>query len=161
DPQPPEHWAELHEQIERLPSPFRLPIVLCYLEGLTHAEAAQQLGLPLGTVESRLARGRVRLRERLTSRGLTVGIFGLGAAPLPAVARAAVPAACLNATAHFAVRFGRGEKLAALVSGPVATMTREMLWRLGWHQLKLVSAGILAAAIVASGAVAMFRPQSA
>ena len=53
-------------QIDRLPDRLRLPIVLCYLEGLTHAEAAHQLGWPVGTVESRLARGRERLKERLT-----------------------------------------------------------------------------------------------
>ena len=43
--------------------------MLCYLEGLTHAEAAHQLGWPVGTVESRLARARERLKERLTARG--------------------------------------------------------------------------------------------
>jgi polysaccharide biosynthesis/export protein len=42
----------------------------CYLEGLTHEEAANRLRLPVGTVRSRLARGRDRLRDRLTRRGL-------------------------------------------------------------------------------------------
>ena len=67
-PDPTDRWAELHRQIDRLPDRLRLPIVLCYLEGLTHAEAAHQLGWPVGTVESRLARGRERLKERLTAR---------------------------------------------------------------------------------------------
>lgn len=39
--------------------------MLCYLEGLTNEEAARRLGCPKGTVQSRLSRGRDRLRERL------------------------------------------------------------------------------------------------
>ena len=68
EPDQSDRWAELHAQIDRLPDRFRLPIVLCYLEGLTHAQAAHQLGWPVGTVESRLARARERLRERLAGR---------------------------------------------------------------------------------------------
>ncbi len=68
-----EPCPELHEEIDRLPERYRLPVVLCYLEGLTHDQAAQQLGWPLGTVESRLARARDRLRERLTRRGAMPG----------------------------------------------------------------------------------------
>ena len=51
-----EPWPELHEEIDRLPERYRLPVVLCYLEGLTHGQAAHRLGWPVGTVESRLAR---------------------------------------------------------------------------------------------------------
>ncbi len=39
---------ELHEEIDRLPERYRLPVVLCYLEGLTHDQAAQQAGLAAG-----------------------------------------------------------------------------------------------------------------
>lgn len=46
----------LHEEIERLPRAFRLPVVLCYLEGLTVHEAARRLGCSHGTVRSRMAR---------------------------------------------------------------------------------------------------------
>src|SRR5215831_5192284 len=55
----------LHEEIGRLPESFRAPIVLCYLQGLTHDQAAHRLGWPVGTVRSRLSRGRDRLRSRL------------------------------------------------------------------------------------------------
>ena len=57
----------LHAEIERLPERFRSPIVLCYLEGLTHDQAAHQLAWPVGTVRSRLSRGRDRLRGRWTA----------------------------------------------------------------------------------------------
>ncbi len=60
----------LHEEIDRLPERFRAPIVLCDLDGRTHEQAARQLGWPLGTVKSRIARGRERLRNRLSRHGL-------------------------------------------------------------------------------------------
>ena len=50
-------WPEVHEELDRLPEKFREPIVLCHLEGLTREMAAQQLGWPVGTVQSRLAQG--------------------------------------------------------------------------------------------------------
>ena len=61
----------LHEEIGRLPEAYRTAVVLCDLEGLTQDQAAQRLGCPSGTVRSRLARGRGRLRARLIRRGLT------------------------------------------------------------------------------------------
>ncbi len=47
----------LHEEIGRLPERYRIPVVLCLLEGLTHEQAARHLGWPVGTVKSRLATG--------------------------------------------------------------------------------------------------------
>src|SRR5262249_37585980 len=62
--------ATLHEEVSRLPERYRIPIVLCYLEGVTQEEAATRLGWPIGTVRSRLSRARERLRGRLTRRGV-------------------------------------------------------------------------------------------
>ena len=72
--------AAVHQEISRLPEKYRAPIVLCYMEGLTHDEAAAALRWPVGTVRSRLSRGRDRLRGRLCRRGLAspqpVGLLG-------------------------------------------------------------------------------------
>ena len=67
----------LHEEIERLPARFRSPLILCDLEGRSHEQAARHLGWPVGTVKSRQARGRDRLRDRLRRRGLApdAGVF--------------------------------------------------------------------------------------
>jgi RNA polymerase sigma factor (sigma-70 family) len=62
--------AVIDQEIHQLPERYRLPILLCHLEGLRHDEVAQRLGCPVGTVESRLARGREQLRLRLARRGL-------------------------------------------------------------------------------------------
>jgi HlyD family secretion protein len=76
--------AALHEEIERLPERYRAPLVLCDLEGSTHEQAARSLGWPVGTVKSRLSRGRERLRDRLARRGLAPGVGLLAARGLEA-----------------------------------------------------------------------------
>src|SRR3954463_6301707 len=60
----------LDEELGRLPDHYRGVIVLCDLEGLTRKEAARQLGIPEGSVASRLARARAMLAKRLTRRGV-------------------------------------------------------------------------------------------
>jgi multidrug efflux system membrane fusion protein len=91
--------AAVDEEVNRLPGRLRAAAALCYLEGKSVEEAAEQLGCPRGTVASRLARARQRLRSRLTRRGLapTAG------AALPAVG-APAPASenLIRAVARFA-----------------------------------------------------------
>src|SRR5262249_34364079 len=62
--------APLIAEVDRLPERFRAPVVLHYLEGLSTEATAQRLGCPRGTVLSRLARARSRLRKRLERRGV-------------------------------------------------------------------------------------------
>src|SRR6516225_2970496 len=57
------------EELSRLPDHYRGVVVLCELEGMTRKEAARQLGIPEGSVASRLARARALLAKRLTQRG--------------------------------------------------------------------------------------------
>jgi RND family efflux transporter MFP subunit len=95
----------LHEEIERLPERYRAPLVLCDLQGLSHEQAARSLGWPVGTVKSRLARGRERLRDRLVRRGLAPDAGLLAALPRPAGPDAVVPAALIDSTAGAAAQF--------------------------------------------------------
>ncbi|MGE3819496.1 MAG: RNA polymerase sigma factor [Isosphaeraceae bacterium] len=63
----------VHEELSQLPEVYRLPLSLCYLNGRSHEEAAEELGWPLGTLKVRLVRGRDRLRDRLDRRKISVG----------------------------------------------------------------------------------------
>src|SRR5262245_3773372 len=83
--------AVLDEELNRLPRQYRMPLVLCCLEGKSRDEAACCLGLPLASVKSRLQQGRELLRRRLARRGLSLSIALAGTTLFPAVTRAAVP----------------------------------------------------------------------
>ena len=78
----PELTRILHEEIERLPERYRVPIVLCDLEGRTCEEAARVMGRPVGTIKCWRSRGRERLRRRLIRAGLapslTIGAYWPG-----------------------------------------------------------------------------------
>ncbi len=78
-----EYCAALHEEIDRLPAAFRRVVVLCYLEGFTVEEAARRLRCPTGTVRSRMARSRAKLRRALGRRGITAPAAVIAAAFTP------------------------------------------------------------------------------
>jgi RNA polymerase sigma-70 factor (ECF subfamily) len=71
--------ATLDEELERalasLPEPMRLAIVLVDMEGLDYAEAAKALGVPVGTVRSRLSRARMLLHDMLRDYAVQKGIL--------------------------------------------------------------------------------------
>jgi RNA polymerase sigma factor (sigma-70 family) len=121
----------LHEEVDQLPEKHRVPVVLCYLQGLTHEEAARHLGWPVGSVKGRLARARERLRARLGHRGLTLTGAALTAA-LAEGAAAAAPPALLCLTFRSALAFAAGREVVsaralALAKGALQTMTAKKL----------------------------------
>jgi RNA polymerase sigma factor (sigma-70 family) len=80
----PEVRQMIRDELDRLPDSYRQPVTLCYMEGLTHREAASRLGWPVGTVKVRLVRGRRLLRERLDRRGASLGGVLLSGCSTPA-----------------------------------------------------------------------------
>ncbi len=111
----------LHEEIGRLPERCRVPLVLCLLEGQTHAQAARHLGWPVGTVKSRLAHGRERLRHRLIRRGLAPGVALAGTSLAGKSAKRAIPAPLAEATTRTAMQFAAGGTSATAI--PVAVVS--------------------------------------
>src|SRR5262249_12888316 len=85
-------WALLDEELARPSLPLRAVLLLCDLDGQSHAQAAAALGLAKGTITKRLAKARAALATRLQRRGITLGVAALSTL-LATQARAAVPAA--------------------------------------------------------------------
>jgi RNA polymerase sigma factor (sigma-70 family) len=110
--------AVLDEELARLPERCRAPLVLCYLEGRTRDEAAQQLGWSLGTFKRRLERGRGLLRSGLTRRGLALSAAMLGPL-LPQHADAALPPGLVGSTARAALSSAAASARAAVWAGRV------------------------------------------
>ena len=142
----------LNQEIARLPERYRAAIVLCCLEGLTQQQAAGQLGWPMGTLQSRLARGRERLRRGLIRKGLAPSV-GLSPRVLDtARARGSVSPELVTDTVNNALKLsvakgvstaGVGASLAALTEGTLKSMTL--------HNLRRFALGLAAVTITAAG----------
>jgi RNA polymerase sigma factor (sigma-70 family) len=152
-------WREwrpiLHEEVARLPAKYRAPVVLCYLEGKTSEQAAQELGWPSSSVRVQLCRARDMLRGRLERRGLALSVEALAVGLCCREAAAALPPQLLAATVRDAGAFAAGE----LLTGTAASLATGMLRGLALSRLKLALALVLPATLVLGVAVAA-RPMT-
>jgi RNA polymerase sigma factor (sigma-70 family) len=159
------HGAEavLHDEIGRLQDRYALPVVLCYLEGLSHERAARLLGVPVGTVKSRLRRARELLRGRLARRGLTLAGGLLVGEAASGSASAAVPIALVDSTVRGAVAAAmRRAATRELISASAAKLTDEVLKTMFTTKLKMVPVvGLLVCALAAGTAVVLAQHGSA
>jgi RNA polymerase sigma factor (sigma-70 family) len=155
-------WHELQELLDgtlaRLPARYRAPLVLCYLEGKTHEEAARQLGCPLATLRSRVARGRELLRRRLTCRGLTLSAVPFATLLAMRPADAAVPATLLNGVCAAAVQFAAGKPTTGLISESVAALVKGGMRTV---RVRLLSALLLSVGLAVAGAGLIARQAEA
>jgi RNA polymerase sigma factor (sigma-70 family) len=143
--------AALDEELARLPERYRVPLVLCYLEGRTRDEAAQVLGWSEGAFRGRLERGREVLRARLIRRG-----FGLSAALLAgALGREAVsaslPPTLVGPTVRAASGFAVGRAAAGSVPAEVASLAEGVLQAMFLNKLRAGAAVLLVLGLVTLG----------
>lgn len=127
----------LAEEIARLPEKYRLPVQLCYVAGLTTAEAAQRLGWPKGTVLTRLAWARERLQKNLTRRGVTPAVL---AGLLLGAASPAVNADWLRVTTQGAAAMLAGESPVPVgISGRTVSLMEGVLRTMFYDRVKYIA----------------------
>ena len=144
--EPSPDWSELYEELERLPDRYRIPIVLCDVEGNTHEQAAHTLGCPERTLETRLYRGRERLRHRLIRRGLAPAAALAAGELTGSAAVIPVSGAWVSSTAAGALQLLRGRPLLAAASGNVLALIRSanrtmFVAKLSWAIPLIILAG--------------------
>jgi len=122
--------SALHDEVAGLPERYRIPVLLCFFEGLTHRAAAERLGMPIGTLAARVNRAQERLRRRLAARG-----YGGTAAVFAALATGTVAGSptFVAHTTRAAVAFASAgvprvsEAILKLAEGATLTMTSALI----------------------------------
>ena len=148
--EPDDTWSELRplldRELSRLPEKFRVPVVLCDLEGLPRRQVARQLGLPEGTLSSRLHTARRTLAQRLSRYGFALSGGALAAA-LSRRASVAVPSPLLVST----VKLASGQAVAATAA---VALSKEVLKTMFLAKLKLAFGAVMVVAALGAGGVA-------
>ncbi len=171
DEQPPDDQVQtelervLHEEIGRLPDPYRAAIIVCYLQGLSHARAALQLELAESTVRGRLARARKMLGQRLIRRGVVPSV-GLMVLTHSVDAAWPLPRGLADVTTGIAVSFmNRGQATPSVASATARGIADGVLLTMDFSPFKFVAVIVVALGIAGAGSALLrstaIRRQSA
>jgi hypothetical protein len=140
----------LDKELNRLPDKYRLPVVLCDLEGRPRKQVARQFAIPEGTLSSRLTTARRLLAKRLSRHGFAVSGGALATA-LAARSSAAVPASLVLSTVRVGLRVAAGQAVAVTV--PVS-LSKEVVKTMFLAKLKLAVGAVMVVAALGAGGVA-------
>lgn len=135
----------LHEELDRLPERYRAAIVLCDLQGYSCEETARRLGCAVGTVGSRLSRGRERLRTRLTRRGLAPTAGLIATAMTREAIGAVVPPSLVRLTVKSVLAFSSGKATIGVSSAAVALLVEDVSRSLLMMKIRSMAAVALVA----------------
>lgn len=149
----------LDDELSCLPSRYRAPIVLCELEGLSRQDAATRLGVPEGTLSSRLARGKQRLRDRLTRRGLAVPAVLVSLVAIRETGATMPIDALIELTILAAMRVGAGPSAGAVISSSVVSLSDGVLKTMLLSKLKGIAVIIGSSAVMISVQLRSGNPQ--
>jgi RNA polymerase sigma factor (sigma-70 family) len=138
----------LDQELNRLPDKYRVPVVLCNLEGRTRQEVARQLGLPVGTLSGRLTTARRMLAKRLARHGLALSAGALSAALSQGEASASVPTPLVTRAVEVARAVAAGQGAATVVSAKAVALAEGVLKAMLVKMLKTATAVVLVAGIV-------------
>ncbi len=158
-------WQELlphlDRELDRLPEKYRSAVVLCDLEGKGRKEAAGLLGIPEGTLSSRLATARKMLAGKLARHGPAVTGVVLGAILSENAASAGVPCALAASTVKAAVLTAGGLSAVGSVSAPVLALTEGVVKTMLLAKLRIATAVAVVLTVVGLGAVGLLYPTRA
>jgi RNA polymerase sigma factor (sigma-70 family) len=150
----------IDQELGRLPSKYRHPIVLCYLEGQTHEQAARQLNWPVGTVKGRLSRARELLHSRLARRGLTPSVAALSLA-LSAETSAALQRELLDRTVRSCLKLAAGQATALIVSTSITSLVEGVVTSMFLNNLKWAGVATLVCGLAFTGVGVLARQDPA
>jgi RNA polymerase sigma factor (sigma-70 family) len=158
-------WRDLRplldQELNRLPDKYRVPVVLCDLEGRTRRDVARQLGIPAGTLSGRLTTARRMLARRLSRHGLALSAGAFTAALSQGAASARVPSPLVAATVQAATAGAVGPVAAGVVSAKVAALAEGVLKPMFVTKLKVATAVLVAAGVVVGAALLAHPPGAA
>jgi RNA polymerase sigma factor (sigma-70 family) len=137
-----EQCFALIEELNALPQRYRQPLVLCYMEGRSRREAADEMGVTSQAVKGLLARGTRMLRSRLVRRGAALSTSMAAVTAAMTASHAAASPTLVGATTALGVSFALKLKLAA--SGTKGALVK------GVAACTLAEKGIVAMAVTAA-----------